>query len=212
MWGQKNNTKLQYTSNKTTKNDAIKYANTVLKSEMALVNSSLTLDYDKILKGGCVYLPNYFCTLNDTTIFDKLKEENKMNDMISWSKHSRHEDPTFSETFNDIVKKMAEYFNVEVLQTRLNYYKDGKDWKPFHHDKHAYGKIKEDFTMGASFGASRTLEFIHEESQMKFNFPQNNGDVFAFDSDINKKFMHGVPKVFKPVRERFSIIAWGIKN
>jgi hypothetical protein len=36
-----------------------------------------------------------------------------------------------------------------VWRARLNFYRDGKDWKPFHHDSHAYGGNgkKEDFTM-----------------------------------------------------------------
>ena len=65
--------------------------------------------------------------------------------------------------------------------------------------------------MGASFGATRNLDFLHEESNLKFSFPQNNGDVFAFDSEINKTFMHGIPKASKSTGERFSIIAWGKK-
>jgi len=65
--------------------------------------------------------------------------------------------------------------------------------------------------MGSSFGNARVLEFLHEESRKKFKFDQHNGDVFAFDCEINKKFMHGVPKSYKRVGGRFSIIAWGKK-
>lgn len=195
------------------KNQALKYIGPLMKSEIAMVNTQLNEDYEKILKGGCIYLPNYFCKTNDILIFDKLKKEINLNGMINWSKHFKHDDPTFSQIFNEIVKRMATHFNVEVIQTRLNYYKDGTDWKPMHKDRHAYGdgddQIREDFTMGASFGASRNIDFIHEESNLKFSFPQNNGDIFAFNSDINKKFLHGIPKVFKPIGERFSIIAWG---
>ena len=50
----------------------------------------------------------------------------------------------------------------EVLASRLNVYRDGKDWKPFHHDSHAFSKgQQEDFTAGASFGAPRALAFQH---------------------------------------------------
>jgi alkylated DNA repair dioxygenase AlkB len=63
--------------------------------------------------------------------------------------------------------------------------------------------------MGVSFGASRQLEFKHEESNSIFSFPQNNGDVFAFDSEVNKLFMHGVPKSKKKCDARISVIAWG---
>jgi alkylated DNA repair dioxygenase AlkB len=63
--------------------------------------------------------------------------------------------------------------------------------------------------MGASFGDSRELEFLHEGTDARFKFPQNNGDIFAFTSDVNKKFMHGVPKASATKGPRFSIIAWG---
>jgi hypothetical protein len=53
-----------------------------------------------------------------------------------------------------------------VHASRLNFYPNSSSWKPFHHDSHAYGDkgTKEDFTMGASFGASRQLVFLHPPS------------------------------------------------
>ena len=53
--------------------------------------------------------------------------------------------------------------------------------------------------------------FLHEPSGQTFTFPQNNGDVFAFTSEVNKRFKHGVPKAAKSGQSdpRFSIIAWG---
>jgi len=198
-------------------NKASLFSNKLIRSDFDKVNGSLNDDVNKILNGGCVYIPNFFCKTDDLQIFDKIKKEIESDSykMINWSKHFRHENPEISATFNDIVKQMAEHFKVEVLQTRLNYYKDGLDWKCLHKDRHAYGngkdKICENFTMGASFGASRELEFVHDDTNNRFVFPQNNGDIFAFDSDINKKFMHGVPKNNLIKQPRFSIIAWGNK-
>lgn len=211
-------------------NKAGKYAKSALRSEYTMTHGTLNADYEKIMKGGCFYLPNFVCQTDDMTIFDNLKKEINMTGMVNWSKHFKHEDPTFSKTFNEVIERMAKHFGVEILQTRLNYYKDGSDYKPMHKDRHAYivdayagtdagtgtgtgtdaekYKVREDFTMGASFGASRNLDFVHEESQAKFSFPQNNGDVFAFNAEINKKFLHGVPKVNRVIGERFSIIAW----
>jgi len=57
--------------------------------------------------------------------------------MVNWSKHFKHENPTFSSTFQNIIKQLQDYFDVEVYATRLNFYKDGNMWKPFHHDSHA---------------------------------------------------------------------------
>jgi len=208
----------QYTkSTKTDRldNKALTHAASIMRSETALTNPNLMADFELILKGGCTYLPNFFCETPDLNIYSALKTELQSNSMVRWSSHFKFEDPDFSSTFNSIIKQMGAHFGVEVLQSRLNYYADGTSFKPFHKDRHAYGegvnKIREDFTMGASFGAARNLEFQHEESGTKFSFPQNNGDVFAFDSDINKKFLHAIPKVTKKIQPRFSIIAWGRK-
>ena len=35
--------------------------------------------------------------------------------------------------------QMDKYFDVDVYATRLNFYRNGSDWKPYHHDSHAYG-------------------------------------------------------------------------
>lgn len=193
-------------------NRAFKYVNKALISEKDRYCSNLSNDYKKILDGGAVYLPNFFCKRRDYTIFNKLMDElSDKEGVIEWSKHHKYENPEFSETFNNIVNTMAKHFNVDVIQTRMNIYKDSRDWKPFHHDKHAYADHREDYTMGASFGDTRELEFLHEESDNKFSFPQHNGDIFAFDTEINKLFMHGIPKAKRRVGKRISIIAWGQK-
>jgi hypothetical protein len=195
-------------------NQAATYASSILKSETALANGALQTDYLKLLNNGCTYLPNFFCQTSDLTMFNQLKADCNPKGAVTWSKHHKCDDPS-SETFNKIVKQMADHFKVQVVQTRLNYYVDGTDWKPLHKDNHAYGegrqRIIEDFTMGASFGSSRTLDFVHDDTQLKFSFPQNNGDVFAFNSEVNSKFMHGVPPVSGVKGDRFSIIAWGKK-
>lgn len=195
-------------------NKASKYSRGLIKTELDRYDNKLLGDYQKTLDGGCFYLPNFICGTGDWTIFKKLEEDLKNCEefgMIEWSKHSKHENPEFSSTFNDIIKKISEHFNMEVYQTRLNYYKNGEDWKPFHHDSHKYGDKEEDFTIGVSFGSTRALEFIHVASKNKFQFPQYNGDVFAFNKIVNDKFMHGVPKASPKVGPRFSVIAWGKK-
>ena len=65
---------------------------------------------------------------------------------------------------------------------------------PYNHTRYGGRGQREDFTMGVSFGAERELEFLHPESGSKFAFPQKNLDVFAFDSDVNARFQHGVPR------------------
>eukprot|EP00667_Euglena_gracilis_P017621 EG_transcript_18607 len=195
-------------------NSALPYAMAMMKSEHAMLDANLSEDFSVILQGQCIYLPNFFCQPTDLHLFDALKADlasQKEDGMVNWSKHLKHEDPDFSATFKDVVDKIATYFDVEVYATRLNYYRDGTDWKPFHHDSHAYGDRaqREDFTVGASFGGRRDLAFLHEPSGRTFAFPQHNGDVFAFTTEVNRRFMHGVPKAKGQVGERFSVIVWG---
>eukprot|EP00920_Eleutheroschizon_duboscqi_P003089 GHVT01007311.1.p1 GENE.GHVT01007311.1~~GHVT01007311.1.p1 ORF type:complete len:397 (+),score=94.24 GHVT01007311.1:690-1880(+) len=134
--------------------------------------------------------------------------------LVSWSRHLRHEDPSFSVAFCALVAKVASHFDVEVFASRLNVYRHGKDWKPFHHDSHAYSKdhrTPEDFTIGVSLGSSRSLEFLHPPSGLRFCFPQANGDVFAFNTTVNRLFQHGVPQLRREedAGVRLSVIAWG---
>lgn len=220
-WAQKTNTKFTYVKPtiQNTNNEALKYTNTLIKNNYA--NPNIVNDYEEILKDGCIYIPKFFGSSDDMTIFNKLKSEIDTNLMVNWSKHQKYENPQFSKTFNEIIDKLSKHFNVKVLQTRMNYYKDTSAFKPMHKDSHAYytdenGVLgKENFTMGASFGYTRTLEFLHEESKQKFTFPQKTNDVFCFNDKVNDKFLHGIPKIndskIVPNSERISIIAWGIK-
>ena len=44
-------------------------------------------------------------------------------------------------TFAKVIKKLEEYFEMDVKATRLNWYRDSREWKPFHHDAAAV-KVK----------------------------------------------------------------------
>lgn len=216
-WG--NNRNFTYVKQNKDENKALKYASSMVKHSPLNVN--ITNDYDEIIKEGCIYMPGFFGQQNDMTLFNKLREEIDINQMVNWSKHQKYENPQFSKTFCEIIDKMAKHFGVKVLQTRMNYYKDSTAFKPMHKDSHAYYTdengitLKENFTMGASFGFSRELDFLHEESGIKFSFPQKSNDIFCFNDKINDKFLHGVPKMKNGKienSERISVIAWGIRN
>ncbi|CDJ68193.1 hypothetical protein, conserved [Eimeria necatrix] len=130
-----------------------------------------------------------------------------------WSRHLKHENPEGFPTFQKVVQRISSYFDLEIFATRMNIYPDGSHWKPHHHDSHAYSSERnqaEDFTVGASFGAQRALEFAHVKSGLKFRFPQTSGSIFSFNSFVNKSFTHGVPaEPAASVGPRISIIVWG---
>lgn len=202
-------------------NVALTHAADILRSEAARMDGQLLDDFSALLRGNAVYIHNFISDEKDMRLYDQLKAElvastgAKMvgaGGLIDWSKHQVFDNPTdISQTFNDIIDMLAEYFDVDVYATRLNYYRDGTQWKPQHHDSHAYGgrALREDFTVGLTLGAERSLLFVHEASQREFNFPQLNGDCFAFTGEVNQTFTHGVPRVHTTIGDRFSIIAWG---
>lgn len=215
------------------RNEARHRAAAVLQSEAARVDGKLCDDVAVLLAGNAVYIPSFLCDESDTRLYDRLKAElvaatgadmSSDGGRIEWSRHEKFENPTgISAAFNEVVDMLTEYFDLDAYATRLNYYRDGQQWKPQHHDSHAYGgnsahananasggeRLREDFTVGISLGAARSLVFVHEASGHSFDFPQRNGDCFAFTSDVNNMFTHGVPRVNTPIGDRFSIIVWG---
>ena len=230
----KEDAKTTTTTKKTMTNSIAKYATAILRggSESKRVDAGLSETVSKIVSGNAVYIEGFHCEEDDFRLLEQLAEdleesrysttsskrkgeEDFGGGVMNWSKHLKQENPEFSETFRTVVERMASYFDVDVYATRLNFYRDGSDWKPYHHDSHAFGANgrKEDFTMGASFGAQRALSFLHEPSASSFEFPQKNGDVFAFSSEVNAAMQHGVPRLSGHeqfvANPRFSVIAWG---
>jgi hypothetical protein len=135
-------------------NKAALHASSVLKSNVALINNpSLHDDYHKLLLGHCIYHPNMFCSKYDfTSLEDIIKDLSDHTNigMQTWSKHFKHSNPDISKTFVNLLLKMANYFDVDIYASRLNFYADETAWKPYHHDSHtkiAQGK-REDFYYG----------------------------------------------------------------
>merc|ERR1719273_43690 len=110
---------------------------------------------------------------------------------------------------------MASYFDMDVKATRLNWYRDSSEWKPFHHDaaamKEKFARTQ-NFTLGVSFGAEREAAFEHAQTKTIISMPQPNGAVYTFGRDVNIIWRHGIPQL-PPEKQseegRISIIAWG---
>ena len=102
----------------------------------------------KTLHGrAVVYVPNFFCQEEDASVYEKLMQEVKAAgspDMwVPWHEDShciandrdRHgkwkqESPIFMA----VVDRISKYFSMDVKATRLNWYRDAEEWKPYHHD------------------------------------------------------------------------------
>ena len=102
-----------------------------------------------------------------------------------------------------------------ISATRLNWYRDSSEWKPFHHDAAA---IKEDkaeqsnLTVAISFGLEREAAFEHAKTKTVMSMAAPNGSAYVFARDINMIWRHGILQVApdkKVDQGRISVIAWG---
>jgi hypothetical protein len=116
-------------------------------------------------------------------------------------------------TFTMVIERLQKFFNMDIQATRLNWYKDTSQWKPFHHDAAYVNPEKaavQNFTVAVSFGATRDAAFEHAKTKTVISMPQPDGAVYAFSKDTNGIWRHGILQD-DPVRDlgRVSIISWG---
>ena len=116
-------------------------------------------------------------------------------------------------TFAMVIDQIQRYFSMDIQATRLNWYTDTSQWKPFHHDS-AYVNpekaVVQNFTVAVSFGATRDAAFEHASTKTVVSLPQPDGCVYAFANDTNAIWRHGILQD-TPVRNegRISVICWG---
>lgn len=118
-----------------------------------------------------------------------------------------------SPTFAMVLDRLQCFFDMDIQATRYNCYKDTSDWKPFHHDAAAVKPEKaavQNFTVAASFGATRDAAFEDARTKTVLSMPQPDGWVYCFAKDTNVLWRHGILQE-KDVRDegRISVIAWG---
>lgn len=172
----------------------------------------------------------FCCANDDLSLFDALKGELPAGrDFSDWhgSRHmgmqfegegARHDSSTAPPALRAVVAEMEAAFGIRASASRLNLYRSPQDYKPLHYDRGRDNDGTPQCTVGASFGATRELTMLHVRSGVNSSFVQRNGDVFAFTPEINKVFMHGVPKIgygspseVEGSGERLSLILWGSK-
>ena len=177
-----------------------------------------------------VLVPGLFGDPNDLSIYNNLIDEVKkfnLNNKDVWKLW--HGDTHFiaddklnwkekCPTFGKVIKKIQDYFGMKVNATRLNWYKNSNEWKPFHHDAAAikpHIAKKQNFTVGISFGAQRDACFEHSKNKTRVQVPLKNGYIYCFNKTVNEEWKHGIPQVPKSAfndKGRISIILWGKLN
>lgn len=143
---------------------------------------------------------------------DKLKLKDSVNKFISWKEKVP--------TFNMVIQRFRDFFNMDIKATRYNFYKDASQWKPFHKDAAAIKQDKADkqnFTVGVSFGTTRSAAFERDtHDKTVISIPISDGQVYAFCNETNKLWRHGILREKSCNVEisegRISIIAWGWCN
>jgi hypothetical protein len=118
-------------------------------------------------------------------------------------------------TFNMIIQRLRDSFNMDIKSTRFNWYSDPKHWKPFHHDSsyiNAERAKNQNFTVAVSFGATKDAAFEHSQTKTVISMPQPDGTVYSFTNDTNGIWRHGILQDKNPQNVymgRISVIAWG---
>mmetsp|Transcript_23598 Transcript_23598/g.55913 ORF Transcript_23598/g.55913 Transcript_23598/m.55913 type:complete len:368 (+) Transcript_23598:46-1149(+) len=200
------------------------------------IGSPLAQSYNRfpLKHDDVVIVPELFGREDDWKMYYKLLEE--MTDLqeknirgsewLSWHEgsHLVVKNPKGSKTFQEIIEKLCEYFQIEKksIGTRFNWYKDSTDWKPFHHDSAAFNPSRaktQNITVGVSFGDNRELAFMRADdaSDCRLYFPQTNNGAFSFGRDVNIHWKHGINALSKDEQEahginkgRISVILWGL--
>jgi hypothetical protein len=201
----------------------------VVRPSMRVIAVPTSRKYERPVKhDDVIIVPEFFCKEDDWDIYYQLLKEMRESqaqgtrkaEWLSWHEgaHLLSQNPTGSASYQKVLDRMCEYFHIALGNrgTRFNWYRDGSDWKPFHHDSAAFNPMRakdQNCTVGISFGASRELAFRHAKTGELVYFPQRNGMLFYFGQDANIIWQHGInalPKEEQDGKGRISIILWGL--
>lgn len=128
------------------------------------------------------------------------------NDRTNWKKQCP--------TFEMVINKLCDYFNVIPRATRLNWYQQHTQHKPLHWDQNRFDEEtakKQNITIAVSFGQTREILLQNDKHPDVFiSTPSHDGEVYTFTHDINCTWKHGVHIGLPEERSsRISIIIWG---
>jgi len=200
----------------------------LVRPSMRIITTPTSARYAQPVKhDDVIIVPDFFSEKDGWDIYYKLIEEmracqargDRKAEWLSWHEgaHLLSQNPEGSATYHKVLDKMCEYFSIAEGNrgTRFNWYRDGSDWKPFHHDSAAFNPMRaknQNCTVGISFGTSRELAFRHAKTEELVYFPQTNGMLFYFGRDANIRWQHGInalPATEQDGKGRISIILWG---
>jgi len=207
-------------------------------AQALILEHGLTSSFNRVLQGGARHLRGVFGqSIDDLGLFDALRKElgrgegawsrgTKGSARIKWSIPGMNgcglldgeivQDLNGDElpAFSYVLRSLADGVDAELLSWWANIYEECNVGLGFHHDHQSnnqglrWGRMF-DITAGASFGACRDLTFRHAHTSREFAFPQANGDIFAFDTQTDMEFKHGIYQEKTKCGPRISVIMVG---
>lgn len=207
--------------------------------QQLLMEHGFTTEFNRVLTGGARHVRDVFGDSGDLGLFDALRRElgrgnrswhQQTKDAQAY--RVKCSIPGFNgcglidgEIVHDlngeelpalsyVLRTLSDYMKADILTWWVNIYQEGSVGLAFHHD-HENRKDtcrwhrKFDVTAGASFGACRDLCFRHASTGREFAFPQQNGDIFAFDVHTDLEFKHGIHRLKQKCGPRVSVIIMG---
>jgi len=136
---------------------------------------------------------------------------NRLRDELSWQEVKWGTGKTLprlvyrSEMDEPVLVELVELVQVnlekKVMGVWCNYYRNGKDYTPYHQDSYNQG-----VTVTLSFGATRKCYFKHKVTGQRKDFSLKDGDLFIFSDKINRLYKHTIPKEMKVKDGRISIV------
>eukprot|EP00437_Effrenium_voratum_P066454 CAMPEP_0181499638 /NCGR_PEP_ID=MMETSP1110-20121109/54770_1 /TAXON_ID=174948 /ORGANISM="Symbiodinium sp., Strain CCMP421" /LENGTH=237 /DNA_ID=CAMNT_0023627847 /DNA_START=20 /DNA_END=730 /DNA_ORIENTATION=- len=169
--------------------------------------------------GSCVHVPALGSSAEDAQLAKSLLTDiQKVGKQLRLHRSRRHlqiwgEHLTSSKTFTAVVSRLLSLFGLKLVDCWVNVYRSGEEEKSPHHDNYQDRSPSPTATIGLSLGSTRDIVFRDRYSGETFPIPQQNGDVFAFDSSFNRLFTHAIP----PSEDddtglRLSIIVWAMES
>lgn len=106
----------------------------------------------------------------------------------------------YPEVLQELKDRTEETFKCTVRSVWCNYYRSGGDYTPPHQDNYGAHVIT------WSFGGTRRFICEEIETGIKTEYLLEDGDVFYFSPDFDRRHKHSIPKTTKAVDPRISIV------
>ena len=112
----------------------------------------------------------------------------------------------FQRLTQPLMQLIVSNINSPISSSWGNWYKDGIDHAGYHKDN--YGNIT---IYTISFGGTRNMLFKPDDrTKPTIKITLNSGDMYSFDSVINKQYTHSIPRSKTNTDERISVLFFGV--